>query len=310
MLNLLIIIISAVALLKSVDMFIESSSKLAHKLKISAYTISFLLVAIGTSLPETAIAISSGLQKNTILSFGDAIGSNIALLTLVIAIPAIFGKGVSTRTALRTKDIYYTAMFSALPLGLLVDGTLTRFDGILLLVGYFLYAYAVLKRARGIENILDSLEHPNIMKNLLEFVLSLAVLVGSSHLLVKSAISISAGFGVELGLIGLTITAIGTSLPEIAFSIKAIQKNKNEQILGDIIGSVVANSTLVLGTAAVFHPIELMKFHAGLPTILAFILILLFFLRFARTRETISRSEGLGLLFMYGLFILMEMFFS
>lgn len=308
-LDLLIIGISSIALVKSVDMFIESTSKLAHRFRISAYTISFLLVAVGTSLPEASVAISSGLRGESILSFGDAIGSNIALMTLVVAIPAIFGKGLSTRSAIHSKDIYYTALFSGFPLALILDGTLTRVDGFILLISYVMYAHTVLRRATGIENIIDTIEHPSLKKSLPEFLISLAFLVGSSQLLVRSAISLSGDAGIELGLVGLTITAVGTSLPEIAFSIAAITHHEREQIIGDVIGSVVANSTLVLGLASLIHPIQLSEFSSGTPTLFIAVLVLLIFLKFVRSREKLDTLEGIVLIAIYLLFVFSEFLF-
>lgn len=306
--NILIILVSSVALVKSVSMFIEATSKLGHHFKISAYTISFLLVALGTSLPEAAVAVSSGLKGQSILAFGNSIGSNIALMTIIVAIPAIFTSGLVTREAIHSRDIYYTALFSALPLGLILDGTLNRADGIILLGSYLVYSIAVLRRAKGLESIIDTMEHTNIWVNLLEFTVSLGILIGSSQLLVNAAINLSVAAGIELGVVGLTLTAIGTSLPEIAFSIAAL-KNHKDEIVGDVIGSVVANSTLVLGLASALSPINLADFHSSTPTILVAVLVLLIFLRFVRTKEKIDTAEGLMLAAIYLLFVAGEFLF-
>lgn len=306
-LDISILLVASVALVKSVDMFIKSTSKLAHKIKISAYTISFLLVAVGTSLPEASIAVTSGLQGNSILSFGDAIGSNIALMTLVIAIPAIIGSGLSTRAAIHSKDIYFTAIFSTLPLALIIDGTLSRIDGAILLVSYIVYAGSVLKKASGLEELIDSLENNHVAKSLVMFVISMVILVGSSQLLVKSALDLSIDAGLELGLVGLILTSIGTSLPEIALSIRTAKHEAKEQILGDIIGSVVANSTVVLGLASVLHPIKLGELSTSTPTLFAFVLILLVFLQVAKSKQRISKPEGILLILFYIMFVTMEL---
>ena len=187
---------------------------------------------------------------------------------------------------------------------------LSRVDGVILLISYILYASFVLRRAQGIEKLMDTFERPKLSRTLVEFVASLVLLLGSSQLIVKSAIDLSGKLGMELGLIGLSLTAIGTSLPEIAFSFAAIKKHAKEEILGDIIGSVVANSTFVLGIAAIIYPIDVASSHIGFPTLFLMVLTLLFFLKFARSKERLDTLEGFFLVVVYVLFLISEFWIS
>lgn len=304
--SILIILIASLALIKGVDWFVSSVTNLARHFKISGYTISFFLVAIGTSLPETVVAITASVNNNPILAFGNAMGSNIALITLIVAIPAIFTSGISTRTILNSKDIYFAAVFAIVPVLLVIDGELSRIDGVIMLLGYAVYSYAVLQRAVGLESLMDSLNNVSVRKELLMFLGSLAILLISSEFIVRGAITLSKELMLGLGFIGLTVTAIGTSLPEIAFTYGAIKRHEKEEIMGDIIGSVVANSTLVLGLAALITPINLGVSRIGIPTIFFLIFTLLVFLRFARTKESFSTLEGVALVLLYCVFVIIE----
>lgn len=308
LLNILIIVVSSVALIKGVNIFIDTASNLAGHFKISGYTISFFLIAIGTSLPELVVSITSAVEQNPLLAFGNAMGSNIALVTLVIALPAILSKGVTTRTILNSRDIYFAVLFSILPILLIIDGTLTRIDGTVLLVGYLIYSRAVLKRTSSLKNIGKITHGDKILKQLGLFIVALLILLGSSSLIVQSAISLSNQLAIGIGFIGLTITALGTSIPELAFTIAAVRKQKEESILGDIIGSVVANSTLVLGIAAVIFPISIKNTSIGVPTLFFLVFAMLVFLRFARTKEKFDSFEGILLLGLYSFFVAVEYF--
>lgn len=309
--NLLLIIGAAFVLIKAVDLFIESSSKLAQHYKISAYTISFFLVAIATSLPETVIGVTAALSNNSLLSYGNAIGSNIALVTLVIALPVLFSSGISTRTILRSKDIYFSIIFALVPIALILDGVLSRIDGGALLIGYAIYGFSTVRQARGLERIKESLEQTNVWKQAVIFVIGLILLLGSSEVIVQSAIKLSVEMGLTLTFIGLTLTAIGTSLPEIAFAMGAIKGRHQQEILGNIVGSVVANSTLVLGITSIINPIILAPLNTNKLSTISFLVIsLVMFVLFAKSEEKIKKIEAFILLCLYAVFVVVEYQFS
>lgn len=297
--NIGIIVVAAIIMIKAVDIFIDSSTKISRRLGISGYTISFLVVAVATSLPETLVGATSALATNPILAYGDAMGSNIALLTLVIAIPVLAGTSISTRTILNSKDVYYTAFFSMLPVLLIVDGKLTRIDGLILLSLYIAYFFMVLRRSQGLEKFLEQFEDTNMAKEILFFIFSLILFLAASQGIYRAARSLSIELGWGLGFVGLSITALGTSLPEITYVIASIKQNKQDEILGDVIGSVVANSTVVLGTAAAIYPIDVKNSHIGITPIVFSMFALLVFLRFVRTKEKLDKIEGLLLLLIY-----------
>ena len=303
----LLIIVASIVLVQAVKLFINTSSKISKRIGISAYTISFLVVAVATSLPEIVVGITSAIEGNPNLAFGTAIGSNIALLTLVIALPVFFSlKGISTRTILHSKDAYYSVLFALLPIALIIDGKLTRTDAVLLLVAYLIYSIIVWRRSSKIEKILEHLEDTNIWKEGVFFVISLLLLLGASQVIVYAAQVISTQLGWGLTFVGLTITAIGTSLPEIAFTLGAARGRYQQEILGDVVGSVVANSTLVLGITAAISPITITNGEVSFSSLALLVLIMLVFLRFVRTKEKINKVEALFLLMLYFGFVAIE----
>lgn len=310
-LSIALIIVAALVLIKAVDWFIESSSQLAQHFGISSYTVSFFLVAAATSLPETVVGITSALERNPLLGYGTVIGSNIALLTLIISVPVLLSVGISTRTILRSKDMYITVVFALLPIALILDADLNITDGFILLAAYIIYTISVIRESTGLEKLLEEFTHVNYWKQCTIFIVSLLLLLGASEIMVKSALRLSFELGLTVTFVGLTITAIGTSLPEIAFAIGAIKGKHQQEILGNIIGSVVANSTLVLGLIAVIHPIVItpitpVKFIA----IIFLVLSLILFVGFARSEEKISKFEALLLFLIYIVFLVMEYNYS
>ncbi|MDC0449001.1 sodium:calcium antiporter [bacterium] len=307
-LSISVILVSAVILSKSVKLFIGSTSRIAYYFNISEYTIGFLLVALATSLPEMVVGITSAAQKQTVLSFGDAMGSNIALLTIVLALPGLLGMNISTKQIIKSSDIYYTAVFSLLALGLSFDGKISRIDGVVLLVGYLIYTLAFLRRATPIKKLTRRKGKINIWKEVVLFVFSLSLLLLASEGIVGSALSISTLWGLKLSYVGLSITALGTSIPEIAFVIGETRERNDDEIMGDIVGSVVANSTLVLGVASVIYPVYTNGPLISISTSIALVIILTLFLIFAKTGRRIEKWESVILLFLYFAFILSEYF--
>ncbi|OGC50763.1 hypothetical protein A2716_01875 [candidate division WWE3 bacterium RIFCSPHIGHO2_01_FULL_40_23] len=300
---------SCFLLVKSAEWMISSSSKLARHFHISEYTISFLIVSVATSLPELTVGVVSALDKNPALSFGNVLGSNIADLTIILAIPILLGGALSTKEVLKNKDLIFTVFFSILPLVLIYDGFISRVDSLVLLSGYVLYIFLVLRRSSTFESILEAFTRVNPYKELLVFIVSSLLLLLSGDLLVKSAEGISASMGVPLILIGLTVTALGTSLPELAFGLKAIKTNHKGEVVGNIIGSVVANSTLVLGVTGLIAPIPKNGAIGGSSIIFLLVVLLLFFISSVTGRK-ISKWEAGSLIVIYALFILTEKLLS
>ncbi len=309
LLELLLIGLFSVVLVKSATKMISSSSNLARYFHISEYTISFLVVGIATSLPEFVVGAVSALDKKPILSFGNVVGSNIADLTIIIAVPIFIGGAISTRKLIKNKDLIYAAFFGIMPIALTFDLVLSRFDSLILLISYLFYVFLVLKRTSFFETIIDTLKRTNPYKEFFIFLVSTAFLLISGGVMVKSAESISLSMGVPLVFIGLTITALGTSLPELAFGIKAIKTHHKGEVIGNVVGSVVANSTLVLALTALIEPINVSG-GIGVSSIIFLLIVLLLFFVLSVFNRELGKFEAAFLLLTYISFLFVEMYLN
>lgn len=308
-LSLIIDTISIVALcfvmVKAVTFLVTSSSKLARYLKISEYTLSILVVAFATSLPELAVGVVSALDQQSILSYGNVVGSNIADLTLMLAIPIFVGGALSTKELVKNRDLVLGTFLSLLPVALMFDGALTRLDGTLLVSGYFIYIISVLKRSEKRHfNLTDFVNHEtNIAKETLILLLSAITMWISADMIVVLAQRVHTYLNVQLLLVGLILTAVGTSLPELIFGLRAVQTKHNGEIIGNLMGSVVANSTLILGITVMIYPLSFALINSLVSYVFLLATLLCFFI-FSLTRKQVGRFEAVVLLLIYLLFVI------
>ena len=303
-----IIATASFILIKGVSLFINSSTKISRSFHVSGYTISFLLVSLATSLPEAIVGITAAIEGHPILSYGNVLGSNIALLTLIIAIPCLANSGIKTKQALHTKDIFISAFLSITAVALALDGKLGRFDGGLLLVGYVFYSISFLNRGHALTRVVNTVTHKNInlVKQFLLFLVSLVLIIISGEAIVKSAVSLGTELNLGLGFIGLSIMAVGTSLPEIAYSIGLIKRHKENEVLGNVVGSVAVNSTLVLGITAMINPIVFNTGGISFVTYTFAVITSLMFILFSSTGRLIDKKEAVLLLLTYVSFLGIE----
>jgi len=251
------------------------------------------------------VGIVSALDKNPALSYGNVLGSNIADLTIILAIPIFIGGAINTKQIVKNKDLFFTVFFGLLPLILIFDGALSQMDGVILILSYVFYLILVLRRSSTIENILEHFNQTNVLRDSLIFLSSVLILLGSAGLLVKIAENISYIAKVPLILVGLIVTALGTSLPELAFGLKAVKTHHKGEVLGNIVGSVVANSTLVLGVTSLIYPVK-RDINVGLSSAGFLLATLFLFMIFSLTQKTIKKLEATLLLALYFVFVLVE----
>lgn len=306
---LVLIIFSCILLVKSVEWLISSSSSLAKAFKISEYTISVFMIAAATSFPELIFGITSAVNNKSILSFGNVIGSNIADLTIIIALPIIFGGALSTRNCILNKDLSYAGLFGILPILSVIDGVISRIDGILLILGYIIYLMYIVKREKENNELVTSLIDRNWKSDLFIFFSAACLILLSAQVLVKSAISFSEVSGLAPLLIGLTITAVGTSIPELVFGLKVIKTRQRGEILGSVLGSVAVNSTLVIGATALINPIS-KEGYQGDSSVAFLILTLIVFFILTITGRRITRKEALFLVLIYLCFVMVEKYLA
>ena len=272
-------------------------------------------MAFATSLPELFIGISSALAEKPELPFGVVIGSNIVALTVMVALGALFGKSLHVKGKVLQKSALYAALASLLPLLLILDGVFSRKDGMILLaalVFYFVQLIAEERKFRKVfNNQLKGWHHFKIfVKDMFIFLIGAAMLLLSAEGIVFSSSKLAEVFNLPLIIIGVSLVALGTSLPEIAFEIEAISMGHKTMILGDIMGSIVINATLILGLVGLISPFTITDFSPYLIGAAFTLAACWFFVSFIRSERKVTKMEALFLIGIYVLFIVAELYFA
>ncbi len=308
MIDLTLFIASCIGLVIFGALLVKSLSRLAAFLRMSEFIVAFAIMALATSLPELFVAINASIMKNSALVIGNVIGSNIANLTLIAGIAIILGRGISTKSKLIKKDAYWMVFICVLAVILMFLGrTLSRLDGIILLAVFIFYFIYMLKTRKGYQHKFKN--HVTRWQGIgwfVLFVLALPLLYFASTQVVVFAKALSAGLALPLIFIGLFFVALGTSLPELAVEVAAVRTGHSDMALGNLIGSVVMNSTLVLGIAALISPIT-SNFFLFLTSSIFMIVICTIFAVFLETKGKLHWKEGIVLLMMYILFLIVEL---
>ena len=306
---LLLLLFFSFLLIKASDILVVSLRKLSKSTHLSKFALTSFILALATSLPELFVGIAAALGNKPSLALGNVIGSNIANLSIVIGGAAFIGGTVNVVGKFLQKDIFYTFLAGSLPLVLLLDNTLSRVDGLILLVVYFWYVATVLKFRKKISflnGIIKRLGKRETEIELSWFFLGIILLIFSADMLVRVSYQLADFFHIPLFLIGLFLVALGTSLPELSFGIKAIRSHQTAMVFGNLLGSVVANSSLILGITALISPIKILYLQEYLLATIFFIFIFAVFYFFVRSKRRLERWEGGILFLLYLLFAMVE----
>ncbi|NIT04189.1 hypothetical protein GTO10_04685 [Candidatus Saccharibacteria bacterium] len=312
LLNFAILIASAAVLARASVFLIEKLTVIAVKLKVSEYLVGFILMAIATSLPELVVGFLAALSGNPTLSLGNVVGSNIANMTLVLGLATLIAGGLRIQVQVRNQEIFYMDLIALVPLVMLIDGKLTRTEGLILLFFFALYIYNLITQSREYHKAArDHRTKRSLIAELGLFVLGMLILLGSANFLVRSGEDLALGLGIPSILIGVFIVALATSLPELSSSITAARERKGAIVMGNILGSTVTNSTLVLGITALIHPITLERPDILITSAVALIVTLAAFTQFVRTGYRLSQIESLALVLGYTVYIIVtELFYG
>lgn len=297
----LLLIIGFVLLIKGADFFVDGSVSVARRLRVPTLIIGMTIVAMGTSLPECSVTITASLNGQNSLAISNAIGSNLFNLMAICGICSIFSPLAVSRDTLK-KDLPFSVICALLLLGMgFWHHKVARLDGILLLVVFTFFLFYMIfsaKKARTNTNEQDDTsELLPVWKSILFIVLGAAAIACGGDLVVDSASVIAARFGMSPTLIGLTICAIGTSLPELVTSIVAARKNEADMALGNVIGSNIFNILFVLGIGGSISPIDFIT--ENLIDITVLIVMSLIVWAFAWSKCKIERKEGVLMVLMY-----------
>lgn len=250
--NLFIFVIALLLVIKGATLATRYAARLAEGFRLSKYTIGFIVVAVISILPETFIALSSALKGVPAFGLGTLFGSNVADLTLVFVIIVFFtGRSLKVESKILKNHVVYPLIL-LLPLVLGLNGHFSRLEGLALIIAGGLFYYFTLKEGNTAPT--DSAGSQNRSRDALGLLFSMAVLLGGSYFTVISATNLANYLGVNPILIGLLIVGLGTTIPELFFSLRSAEKKDDALAVGDILGTVLADATIVVGVLAVLSP--------------------------------------------------------
>lgn len=319
-LNILFLVIGMVLLIKGADFFVSGASEIAKRLKVPSLFIGLTIVALGTSLPELSVSVTSAISKNMDLSVGNVVGSNLFNMLLILGLVAVFSPVPMSRSSKKIDFpflIAITGMLLLFSLDMILDGAssnmLSRVESILFLIVLILYIYILIfnaqkkrkeKLLKNMEDVQSSEPQEKRLKvwQIIIYVLvGLAAVVFGGECVSTTATYLAIEMGMSEALVGLTIVALGTSLPELATSVMAAKKGENDIALGNVIGSNIINISLILGAVGIIGQVPV---SAVILTDIAILFVsTIIFTVFCVTRDSISKKEGIVFLIMYFAYI-------
>lgn len=307
--NITIFLASCIVMVVSGSYIVRSLSKIASYLRLSEYVVGFILMAFSTSLPELFVGIRSAMAGTPELSLGTVIGSNIADLTIITGVVVLLAKEIKIESHKIKTDALYMFFIAAMPLALMLIGkSLSRIDGIILIAVFFLYSYKLIKERKGFKKeVSNHTGRWGFFWNFIIFTAALGVLFFSAKYVVVYATSISLEMFIPPIFIGLFLIALGTSLPELIFDLNAIVKKHPDMVLGNTIGSVVLNSTLVLGITALICPITA-NFTFFFSSSIFMVVICFLFSTFVESGNKLYWKEGVAMVLLYSLYMIIEFY--
>lgn len=311
---ILLLAVGFAFLVKGADFFVEGSSSIAKKLKVPPIIIGLTIVAMGTSLPETAVSVTASLVQNNELAVSNVVGSNIFNLMFVIGVCSILTP-IMVQKATVVRDIPLSLVCALLLLVLGISGlgdkagmTLGHADGIIFLIVFAGYIFTMVRSAmkaraagqkveiEGVEEC-DNMKELSYGKSILFLIVGAAAIAFGGDLTVDTASRIAIELGMSQTLVGLTIVSIGTSLPELVTSVVAARKNEVDMAVGNAVGSNIFNILMVLGISSAISPVALIR-----ENIIDIVLLMVFSVMvwiFAGTRKKIERKEGIIMVVVY-----------
>ncbi len=298
------LIVGLIALAWSADRFVTYAAITANNFGVSRMIIGLTVVSVGTSAPEIFVGVIASIDGSPTLAIGNAIGSNIANIGLVLGITALITPLPFPRAILK-REVPWLIVTTLLALVCLANLYLSSIDGIMLLcgLGLILYKLANPGKQAGViapsyENELDDLPTLSTSSGLWRLLVSLVLLLAAAEILTKSAVFIAYQLGVSEIIVGLTVIAIGTSLPELAASVTAAKKGQSDMAIGNVVGSNILNTLAVLAVPALIHPINIdaIVILRDYMTMLVLTVILVFFAYAVGSQKKITRLEGCILL--------------
>ena len=302
--NFVIFVIAMGVLIWGADVIINQSERIALKFKIPEFIIGATLIALGTSLPEMAASIAASYNGKPDIAIANVIGSNILNITLVLSTVFIISKNINPSRDFFAKDSTWALVPVLVFILMIFDGVISRFDASLLLLLMGAYLLFLLQDAKNMPEIEEHEEDDgqfSWVKVVPFLLLGFVLVIVGAHFTVESASEIARTFGISEWVIGIIMISLGTSLPELVVSISAAVKGKVDMAIGNIIGSNMANTTVVLGAAALVNPLPVnaSAYMFDIATMIIATLLLVFL----TANKLYTKSAGISLIIILGLFL-------
>jgi cation:H+ antiporter len=305
--NITLFLLGLVVLVIGAECLIRGAVRIARALGVSPFVIGFTLIGFGTSAPELVVSLSAALNNSPELALGNVVGSNIANVGVILGIAALV-RPLAAQMRLLTIEVPVVIFVSALLWCLCRDNVLDRFDGAVLLAAFLAVAISMYRSSHEEppevkkEVGLAAATHMRVWVAAVLVIVGMAGLIGGAHLMVTAAVAMAKAFGVSEWLIGLTIVAVGTSLPEVAATVAAAYRGEADIALGNVVGSNLFNILLILGTTVMVQPMAVSDavLYREIPVMLLFALLLY---AVVANGMVVHRWEGAILLTAYAVFI-------
>jgi len=306
---IILILIMVIASGAAVGVF----EKIVHELKVNKLLMATILVGFSTSLPELFVGIASAMRGQPEIALGNILGANIANLSWIVGGTALVSGSIPIIGDFLRRDLWVTMGMGLLPLLLISDGKLERLDGLVLILVYLFYVRDML---RGNSMVLKHSKFATQKKvkhhfkteveyvlEIVKLIASFGVLIVSSSALINLSIKMSSSFGVSVFWVGLLVISFGTTLPELVLSLMATEKREISLVLGNILGSVVVNSTLILGIIVMISPLKYSGTAQGSVSGIFLVAVMGLFWMFTKSKHKLEKWEGMVLVGIYAMFV-------
>lgn len=294
--NIIITILGVAMVLYGADILTTGASALARRMKVPEIIIGLTIVAVGTSAPELFVSLASAIEGTPDMAVGNVVGSNTMNSMLIVGVAALVTP-IAVSKATVKKDIPFSVLSSLLLIAIAYDGSLSRWDALVLLLVFAAFMTYTLRAAKHQPAEVQEVKLQSVYKSIVEVIGGLSFLLLGSNIFVHEASDLALMLGLSEGVVGLTVVAGGTSLPELATTVVAARKGQSALAIGNVIGSNVFNILLILGLTATIQPLQI----EGITTLDMIVMLLSVSLvwLFCFTRFKVERWEGFLLLATY-----------
>jgi len=307
--DLLFFLVSLFTLVKSAEYAVGFASKIAKVFKLSEFIVSFFIISFISCFPEATVAIVSAFEGIPEFGLGALLGSNVADLCFVFGIAAAVSlNGIRVKSEVLKNDLYYLTLL-LIPIILGIDSNFSRLDGVILILSGLAFFAVLSMQSRLFTRKYNHASDKRWALNLFLLVIALVILIISAYFTVEFGVAFAGDVGIPSFLIALTLISVGTCMPELVFSLKAVKTGHDELALGDVLGTVVIDATIIVGVIALINPFSFSPSTIYVTGILMLLSgYLLFYL--IKSKGSLTRKDGIYLLLFYLVTLLIEIYIN